>query len=163
MQMQLRPKFKALCSTSNFTLKGYFLFYVGLYEAPWSSRSYMQKITVSSLAVALGLKQFSLGLRSLNRTTSVFSRTSAAIPTIVPKKSVVWQQWKALHVKGHVYLRLMNLLVAKRRVAVGTVYNSTMLCFLPSHCAPLLYKEQADSYLLQARDLVGIRASYNPT
>ncbi len=39
----------------------------------------------------------------------------------------------SVHIKGHTYFRWVVLLVAKRRVAVGTIQSGTMLCFLKAH------------------------------
>ncbi len=52
----------------------------------------------------------------------------------------------SIHVNGHIYLRWVVLLVAKRLVAVGCFYSSTMLCFMLTYRAASSNREQTDHY-----------------
>ncbi len=59
-----------------------------------------------------------------------------------------------MHTKGQVDYRWEVLLVARRRVAVGSVCSSTMFCFLPTHLAAPVDRRRADDYLRQVRHRV---------
>ncbi len=55
-------------------------------------------------------------------------------------------------------INFRQVFVAKRHVAVGKVYSSTMICFLPAHRAISPYRGRTD-YYMQIRHRLGISGS----